>query len=153
MVLLLVFHIELFQFFIHDLSFLLKSVLLVVEFVFQSKEMLVKWDTISKECFIARSFVLLVNFSFLEQFNLMLHQINLLLQVCSILVFKLSFLTINHLFAFALFHLVIVLLEIIVSLEFLSFLVIWVGELDALLALSTGFPANLTHFSLFEFFI
>ena len=151
MVLLLILHVELSQFFFHELGFLLKRVLLIVELVLQSKEMLVKWDTVSEKCFIARSFVLLVNFSFLQQFDLMLHQVNLLLQVCSILVFELSFLTVGCLFAFALFHLVVVLLKVVISLEFLTLLVVRVGKLDSSSALPTGFPANLTHFGLFEF--
>jgi hypothetical protein len=46
---------------------------LVIEFVFEGKEMLVKWDSITKECLITASFVFLVNLSILKQLNLSLH--------------------------------------------------------------------------------
>ena len=51
---------------LHHLAFFVKLSLLIVVFVFQSEEMLVKRDSVTQQSLITRSFVFLVNFSFFE---------------------------------------------------------------------------------------
>ena len=60
---------------------LLEVFLLVVEFVLQGQEMLVKRDAVTQERFIARGLVLLIDFTVLEQLDLLLHGGDLLVKI------------------------------------------------------------------------
>lgn len=67
------------------LHILLKLILFIIEFVFEGKEMFIEWNSISEERFIARSFVLLVDFSILEQFYFVFHEDDLFLHIEDVL--------------------------------------------------------------------
>ena len=60
----------------------------VVELVFQSQEVLVQGNSVSQQGFVARGFIFLVDFSVLEQFDLMFHYHNLFLEVKDQLLFQ-----------------------------------------------------------------
>ena len=63
---------------------LFKRVLFVVEFIFQSEEVFVERDTVSEKRFIARSLVLLVDFSVFKQLYFGFHSCDLLLKVVDV---------------------------------------------------------------------
>ena len=62
-----------------QIDLFLEVSLLIVEFVLQGQEMLIEWNTITKERFIAACLVLLINFLVLKQLYLSLHNGNLTL--------------------------------------------------------------------------
>ena len=62
--------------------------LLIVEFVFKSEEMLVKRDTVTQESLITACLVLLVNFTVLKKLDFSFHQNNLSLHVQDVLLFE-----------------------------------------------------------------
>lgn len=74
--------------FLECLLVLFKVISLVVEFVFESEEMLVKRNSVPKKSFISTSFVLLVDFSVFEQLDFVLHQDDLLLHIEDILLLE-----------------------------------------------------------------
>ena len=61
-----------------------KSVLFIVEFIFEGEEVFVERDTVSEERFIARSLILLVDLSILEQLDFGFHSGDLLLKVVDV---------------------------------------------------------------------
>ena len=67
------------------LALFVKLSLFVVVLVFESQEVLIERDTISKQRFIAGRFIFLVNLSILELLDLQLHRRDLLLQVVDVL--------------------------------------------------------------------
>ena len=67
------------------LALFVKLSLFVVVLVFESQEVLIERDTISKQRFIAGRLIFLVNLPILELLDLQLHSRDLLLQVVDIL--------------------------------------------------------------------
>jgi hypothetical protein len=65
----------------HHFGSLLELALLVVVLVLQGQEVLVKRNSVAEKSFVARSLVLLIDFTRLEKFYLQFHGRDLLLQV------------------------------------------------------------------------
>jgi hypothetical protein len=65
----------------HHFGSLLELALLVVVLVLQGQEVLVKRNSVAEKSFVARSLVLLIDFTRLEKFDLQFHGRDLLLQV------------------------------------------------------------------------
>ena len=91
---------------------LFKSVLFIVEFILQSKEVFVERDTVSEERFIAGSLVLLVDFSVLKQLYFCFHGCDLLLKVVNVVELELVTFGAFGLLAFATLVPVVVAFEI-----------------------------------------
>jgi len=75
-------------FFLKLENILFEVMLLIVEFVFKSEEMLVKRDTVTQESLITACLVLLVNFTVLKKLDFSFHQNNLSLHVQDVLLFE-----------------------------------------------------------------
>lgn len=98
---------------------LIELVLLVVVFVLEGEEVLVKRDAVSQEGLITASLVLLVYLSVLQEFYLRLHQHNLLLQVQDVLFFEILSNLVFSLLLSLLLLLLVTALEVGISLKFL----------------------------------
>ena len=99
--------------------FLLELLLLVVEFVLKGKEMLIKRDSVTEKRFIATGLILLVHLAVLEEFDLLLHGGDLLVQIQDDIVMDSISLTISLLSSGKLTDFVRSLLQFGVTFEFL----------------------------------
>lgn len=96
-----------------------QHVLLVVELILEREEVLIERNAVPQQCFIAGGFILLVNFSLLELFDLMFEDVDLLLEIEPILVLEVSHFIIRCSFLRPLRLLVEITLQIGVALELL----------------------------------
>ena len=66
---------------LHSSDTLLHLLLLVVEFIFQSQEVLIERDAITEQGFVPTSLILLIDFLLLQQLDLGFHSSDLLVQI------------------------------------------------------------------------
>ena len=74
--------------FLSDLNGLLEVILLVVELLLECKEMLIQRDTVSKQGFVARGLILLVNLTIFQKFDFVFHKDDLFLKIQNVLFFE-----------------------------------------------------------------
>lgn len=74
--------------FLGDLNRLFEIILLVVELFFQGKEVLIQRNTISKQGFVSRRLVLLVDLTIFQKFDFVFHKDDLFLKVQNVLLFE-----------------------------------------------------------------